>query len=106
VAYPKSTEEVSKIAKICHRYKVPMIGYSGGSSLEGNFSAPHGGVSVDFMHMDKILAFHEEDMDVVLQPSVGWVDLNEKIKDSGLFFPVDPSPSAKFGGMVGMLVSL
>ena len=101
VAYPKSTEEVSTLAKICHKYRVPMIGYSGGSSLEGNFSAPHGGISVDFMNMDKILALHEEDMDVVVQPSVGWVDLNEKIKENGLFFPVDPSPSAKFGGMVG-----
>lgn len=51
--------------------------------------------------MDKVLAFHEEDMDIVVQPSVGWVDLNTKIANSGLFFPVDPSPSAKFGGMVG-----
>lgn len=101
VVYPKSTEEVSTIAKICHKYKVPMIGYSGGSSLEGNYSAPHGGISIDFMNMDKILAFHEEDMDIVVQPSRGWVDLNTKIADSGLFFPVDPSPSAKFGGMVG-----
>jgi D-lactate dehydrogenase (cytochrome) len=78
-----------------------MIGYSGGSSLEGNYSAPHGGVSVDFAHMDQIVAFHEEDMDIVVQPSCGWVDLNEKIKDKGLFFPIDPSPSAKVGGMVG-----
>ncbi|KAH7356393.1 hypothetical protein BKA65DRAFT_422620 [Rhexocercosporidium sp. MPI-PUGE-AT-0058] len=101
VAYPKSTAEVSALAKICHKYKVPMTGFSGGSSLEGNFSAPHGGVSVDFMHMDKILAFHEDDMDVVVQPSCGWVDLNTKISSSGLFFPVDPSPSAKIGGMVG-----
>lgn len=76
VAYPKSTDEVSKIAKICHRYKVPMTGYSGGSSLEGNYSAPHGGVSVDFAHMDKVLALHAEDMDVVVQPACGWVDLN------------------------------
>ena len=101
VAYPTSTEEVSTIAKICHRLKVPMIGYSGGSSLEGNYAAPHGGISVDFAHMDKVVAFHEEDMDVVVQPSVGWVDLNTTISDSGLFFPVDPSPSAKIGGMVG-----
>lgn len=101
VAYPKSTEEVSTIAKICHQYKVPMTGFSGGSSLEGNFSAPHGGISVDFAKMDKVIAFHEEDMDIVVQPALGWVDLNKEIASSGLFFPVDPSPSAKFGGMVG-----
>lgn len=77
-----------------------MTGFSGGSSLEGNYSAPHGGISVDFAHMDKVLALHEEDMDIVVQPAVGWVDLNTKIARSGLFFPVDPSPSAKFGGMV------
>ena len=101
VVYPKSTKEVSELMKICHKFKVPIIGYSGGSSLEGNFSAPHGGISVDFMHMDAIVALHEEDMDVVVQPACGWVDLNKKIAETGLFFPVDPSPSAKFGGMVG-----
>jgi D-lactate dehydrogenase (cytochrome) len=101
VAYPNSTEEVSQIARVCHKYRVPMIPYSGGSSLEANFSAPYGGMSVDFAHMDKVLALHEEDMDVVLQPSVQWMSLNDEIKHSGLFFPVDPGPSAKIGGMVG-----
>src|SRR5579871_1752283 len=101
VAYPKSTEEVSTIAKICHKYRVPIIPYSGGSSLEGNFSAPYGGISVDFAHMDKIIRFNKEDMDVVVQPSVSWMNLNEELSSSGLFFPVDPGPSAKIGGMVG-----
>lgn len=101
VAYPKSTEEVSQIARVCQKYKIPMIPYSGGSSLEANFSAPFGGMSIDFAHMDKIVAFHPDDMDVVVQPSVGWMALNDQIKDSGLFFPVDPGPSAKIGGMVG-----
>ncbi|KAL5397635.1 hypothetical protein PMIN06_000623 [Paraphaeosphaeria minitans] len=101
VAYPQSTEEVSMIAKACLKYKIPMIPYSGGSSLEANFSAPYGGMSIDFAHMDKILALHADDMDVVVQPSVSWMSLNEDIKDSGLFFPVDPGPSAKIGGMVG-----
>ncbi|KAF2741262.1 D-lactate dehydrogenase mitochondrial precursor [Polyplosphaeria fusca] len=101
VAYPKSTEEVSQIAKVCHKYKVPMIPYSGGSSLEANFSAPYGGMSIDFSFMDQILSLHADDMDVVVQPSVPWMSLNEQIKDSGLFFPVDPGPSARIGGMVG-----
>lgn len=80
---------------------MPMIPYSGGSSLEANFSAPHGGMSVDFANMDKIVALHEDDMDVVVQPSIQWMQLNEQIQDSGLFFPVDPGPSARIGGMVG-----
>jgi D-lactate dehydrogenase (cytochrome) len=101
VAYPKSTEEVSTIAKICHKYRVPIIPYSGGSSLEGNFSAPYGGISVDFAFMDQIVKFNKEDMDVVVQPSVSWMTLNEELSTSGLFFPVDPGPSAKIGGMVG-----
>lgn len=101
IAYPKSTEEVAEIAKVCHKYRMPMVPYSGGSSLEANFSAPYGGMTIDFAFMNRILDVHEADMDVVVQPSIQWMDLNEKIKDTGLFFPVDPGPSAMIGGMVG-----
>ncbi|KAI1379994.1 hypothetical protein F4677DRAFT_408227 [Hypoxylon crocopeplum] len=103
VAYPRSTEQVSTIARICHKYRVPIIPYSGGSSLEGNFSAPYGGISVDFAYMDQIIQFNKEDMDVVVQPSIGWQDLNDQLSrvGSGLFFPIDPGPSAKIGGMIG-----
>jgi len=92
VAYPRSTEQVSAIARVCHKYRIPMIPYSGGSSLEGNFSAPFGGISVDFAYMDKIVQFNKEDMDIVVQPSIGWQDLNEQLAkmESGLFFPIDP----------------
>ncbi|OAP59081.1 glycolate oxidase, subunit GlcD [Fonsecaea erecta] len=101
VAYPKTTEEVSQIAKIASKYKVPMIPYSGGSSLEANFAAPFGGFSIDFAFMDQILAIHADDMDVVVQPAIQWMDLNDKLQHTGLFFPVDPGPSAKIGGMIG-----
>ncbi|KAI1077497.1 FAD-linked oxidase-like protein [Whalleya microplaca] len=103
VAYPRSTEQVSVIARVCHKYRVPIIPYSGGSSLEGNFSAPYGGISVDFAYMDQIIQFNKEDMDIVVQPSIGWQDLNEQLNriGSGLFFPIDPGPSAKIGGMIG-----
>lgn len=103
VAYPRSTKQVSTIARICHKYRVPIIPYSGGSSLEGNFSAPYGGISVDFAFMDKIVQFNKDDMDIVVQPSIGWQDLNEQLAkmESGLFFPIDPGPSAKIGGMIG-----
>ena len=92
VAYPRSTEQVSIIARLCHQYRVPIIPYSGGSSLEGNFSAPYGGVSVDFAYMDRIVQFNKDDMDIVVQPSIGWQDLNEQLSrlGSGLFFPIDP----------------
>lgn len=95
VAYPRSTEQVSTIARICHKYRVPIIPYSGGSSLEGNFSAPFGGISVDFAFMDKIVQFNKDDMDVVVQPSIGWQDLNDQLAKmgSGLFFPIDPGAS-------------
>lgn len=73
VAFPRSTTEVSKIAQICHKYRMPMIPYSGGSSLEANFAAPHGGMSIDFAFMDRIIDLHEDDMDVVVQPSVSQV---------------------------------
>ncbi|KAH8661917.1 putative D-lactate protein [Xylariales sp. PMI_506] len=103
VAYPRCTEHVSTIARICYKYRIPIIGYSGGSSLEGHFSAPYGGISVDFAYMDKIVKFNKEDMDIVVQPSIGWQDLNTELAklNSGLFFPVDPGPSAKIGGMIG-----
>ena len=101
VAYPKNTEDVSKIAQVCFKYRMPMIPFSGGSSLEANFSAPYGGMSIDFAYMDKIVAIHEDDMDVVVQPSVQWMQLNQDLRDTGLFFPVDPGPSARIGGMVG-----
>lgn len=100
VAYPKNTEEVSQIAKTCTKYKMPMIPYSGGSSLEANFSAPFGGVSNDFAFMDQILSVNEEDTDVVAQPGLQWMRFNEQIKNTGLLFPVDPGPSVKLGGMV------
>ncbi|KAK2009478.1 FAD-binding domain-containing protein [Colletotrichum eremochloae] len=101
VAFPTSTEEVSIIAKICHRRRVPMIPYSGGSSVEGHFSAPFGGVSVDFCNMNRILEMHGDDMNITVQPSVSWMEMNESIKDTGLFFPIDPGPSAQIGGMIG-----
>lgn len=92
VAYPRSTEQVATIARICSSYRVPVIPYSGGTSLEGNFSAPYGGVSVDFAFMDQIIQLNKDDMDIVVQPSMGWQDLNQKLADmgTGLFFPIDP----------------
>lgn len=101
VVYPSSTEEVSKIVKICHERLIPITAYSGGTSLEGHFSATRGGVCVDFARMDKILTLHKDDLDVVVQPSLGWEHLNDELAKDGLFFPPDPGPGAMIGGMVG-----
>ena len=101
IVRPATTEEVSKIMKICHRRKIPVTPYSGGTSLEGHFSPTRGGICIDFGRMDQILDFHEADLDVVVQPAVGWEELNEKLGESGLFFPPDPGAGARIGGMVG-----
>ncbi|KAK3385590.1 glycolate oxidase [Podospora didyma] len=100
VVYPRSTADVSCIARICSQHKVPMVPFGAGSSVEGNFSQPHSGICIDFSYMDKIIAFHPDDMDVVVQPGVNWVDLNSRIAHAGLFAPLDPSPTATIGGMV------
>ncbi|KAG0634001.1 hypothetical protein HOY80DRAFT_895638 [Tuber brumale] len=101
IVYPSTTEEVSGIAKICHQRRIPMTPFSGGTSLEGHFAPTRGGVCVDFSRMDKILRLHKEDLDVVVQPAVGWEDLNDVLAEDGLFFPPDPGPGAQIGGMVG-----
>lgn len=100
IVRPSSTEMVSAIAKICTAYRVPMVPYGAGSSVEGNFSSPFPGVCIDLSGMDKVIAFHPDDMDVVVQAGVNWTNLNEEIKHSGLFLPLDPSPTALVGGMV------
>ncbi|KAK0631635.1 hypothetical protein B0T14DRAFT_419809 [Immersiella caudata] len=101
VVYPATTEEVSAIMKICHTRRIPVVGYSGGTSLEGHYTPTRGGICVDFSRMDKILALHKEDLDVVVQPGVGWETLNDQLADDNLFFPPDPGPGAMIGGMVG-----
>jgi D-lactate dehydrogenase (cytochrome) len=101
VVFPESTEQVSEIMKICHKRRIPVTGYSGGTSLEGHFAATRGGICIDFGRMGKILQLHKEDMDVVVQPAVGWEMLNEELAKSNLFFPPDPGPGAMIGGMVG-----
>ncbi|KAF7864013.1 hypothetical protein EAF04_006978 [Stromatinia cepivora] len=101
VVSPSSTEEVSEIMKICHRRRIPVTGYSGGTSLEGHYAPTRGGICIDFGRMNKILKLHKDDMDVVVQPAVGWELLNEVLAKDNLFFPPDPGPGAMIGGMVG-----
>ncbi|PGH10171.1 glycolate oxidase, subunit GlcD [Helicocarpus griseus UAMH5409] len=101
IVYPSSTEEVSQIMKVCHSRLIPVTPYSGGTSLEGHFASTRGGVCIDFQRMDQIVALHKDDLDVVVQPAVGWESLNEELAKDGLFFPPDPGPGAEIGGMIG-----
>jgi D-lactate dehydrogenase (cytochrome) len=101
VVFPSSTEEVAEIMKVCHKRRIPVVGYSGGTSLEGHFTPTRQGVSIDFKRMDKVIALHKDDLDVVVQPAVGWELLNEQLAHDGLFFPPDPGPGAMIGGMIG-----
>ena len=101
IVQPSTTEEVSAIAKICYKRRIPMTAYSGGTSLEGHFTPTQGGVCIDFQRMDEILNIHKQDLDVVVQPAVGYQDLNEELAKVDLFFPPDPGPGAMIGGMVG-----
>ncbi|PSK49414.1 D-lactate dehydrogenase [Elsinoe australis] len=101
VVKPASTVDVSAIMKICHKRRIPVTAYSGGTSLEGHFAATRGGICIDFSRMDQVLALHKGDLDVVVQPAVGWEGLNETLAEEGLFFPPDPGPGAMIGGMVG-----
>ncbi|KAI1619607.1 D-lactate dehydrogenase [Exophiala viscosa] len=101
IVYPATTEEVSKIMQVCHARKIPVTALSGGTSLEGHFAPTRGGICIDMMRMDKILDFHPQDLDIIVQPALGWEDLNEYLRESGMFFPPDPGPGAKIGGMVG-----
>jgi D-lactate dehydrogenase (cytochrome) len=101
IVKPATTEQVSEIMKICHERRIPVTPYSGGTSLEGQFTPTRGGISIDFSHMDKIVKLHAEDLDVVVQPGLGWELLNEELGKSGLMFPPDPGPGAQIGGMIG-----
>ncbi len=105
VAYPKTTEDVAQIVEICARHRCPVIGFGTGTSLEGQSQAPEGGVTVDFQHMNHILEVSQGDMFVRVQPGVTREALNEELRATGLFFPVDPGANASLGGMASTRAS-
>jgi D-lactate dehydrogenase (cytochrome) len=106
VIWVESTEEVRHVVDVARTHGVPIIPYGAGTSLEGHINAPHGGLSLDFGRMNRILAVNERDLDCVLEPGVSRKQLNDYLRDMGLFFPVDPgAEEATIGGMASTRAS-
>ena len=99
VVFAESTQDVADAVKLASQYEVPVIPYGAGSSLEGHLLAVQGGISIDVSRMNRVLSINADDLTVTVQPGITRKQLNEAIKDTGLFFPIDPGADASIGGM-------
>ena len=105
VIFAESTSEVAEIVKICNEYEVPIIPYGAGSSLEGHVNAPFGGVTIDLSKMDQVLEINDADQDCIIQSGITRKNLNTSLRETGLFFPIDPGADATLGGMAATRAS-
>lgn len=97
--------DVAAAVALCNQFNMPVIAFGIGSSLEGQLNAPFGGLCIDMHAMDAILEVHSEDLTVTVQPGVTREQLNHYLRDTGLFFPIDPGANASIGGMVATRAS-
>uniref|UniRef100_A0A8C6M4A6 Probable D-lactate dehydrogenase, mitochondrial n=1 Tax=Nothobranchius furzeri TaxID=105023 RepID=A0A8C6M4A6_NOTFU len=105
VVFPRCVEEVSALAKVCHDHNLPIIPFGTGTGLEGGVGAVKGGVCFSLRNMDQVLDLHPEDFDVTVEPGVTRKALNAYLRDTGLWFPVDPGADASLCGMAATSAS-
>ncbi len=106
VVWPNSTEEVRDIVQIAAEHRCPIIPFGAGTSLEGHVNAPNGGISLDFQNMTNVIRVNERDLDCVVQAGISRKSINDYLRDTGLFFPIDPgAEEATLGGMAATRAS-